>query len=208
MAGGGDVPTIVNEPTITRVPLSRGASAASRSTPVTPLGAQVGSSSQPAPLLPSTQGKTGPGCHPDFTDADKLNARALEPAFENMLRQAEVCEYVIMAIRLQEIRSRQLFAALDRSEEVFCDTCKEALHIDPSLPYQAQERARTSVDRAEHGHGTARHERAERGGAQGTRRCHLHDRGRLDVSDPHVQSEVWKQHPSLSPPGAIVLGRL
>ena len=47
-----------------------------------------------------------------------------------------VCEDVIMAIRLQEIHSRQLFAALDRSEEGFCDTCKEACHIDPSLGFK------------------------------------------------------------------------
>ena len=89
MAGGGDIPLIVDDPTIA-VSTNPGVPAASGSTAVTPLGAQVGSSSQPTPLLPSTQGKTGPGCHPDFTDANKLNARALEPAFESMPRQAEV----------------------------------------------------------------------------------------------------------------------
>ena len=109
--------------------------ASSGPTPVTPVALQMGSSSQPAVVAhrSSTQGQTGPGCHPDFTDADKLKARALELAFESMLRQAEVCEDVLMAIRLQEFHSRHLFAALDRSEEGFCDTCKEAFHFDPSL---------------------------------------------------------------------------
>ena len=41
-----------------------------------------------------------------------------------------------MAIRLQEIHSRQLFVALDRTEEGFCDTCKEAFHVDPSLGFK------------------------------------------------------------------------
>ena len=70
----------------------------------------------------SSEIKKGPGCHLDFTEADKRNARALQPAFESMLREAEVCEDVIMAIRLQEIHNRKLFVALDRSEEGFCDT--------------------------------------------------------------------------------------
>ena len=74
--------------------------------------------------------------HPDFTDADKLNERALAPAFESVLRQVEVCEDVIMAIRLQETHSRHLFAALHRSEEGFCDTCKEAFHVDLSLGFK------------------------------------------------------------------------
>ena len=70
----------------------------------------------------SSEIKKGPGCHPDFTEADRQNARALEPAFESMLRQAEVCQDVIMAIRLQEIHSRQLFVALDRTKEGFFAT--------------------------------------------------------------------------------------
>ena len=41
-----------------------------------------------------------------------------------------------MVIRLQEIHDRQLFVALDRSEEGFCDMCKEAFHIDPSLGFK------------------------------------------------------------------------
>ena len=32
--------------------------------------------------------------------------------------------------------SRQLFVALDRTEEGFCDTCKEAIHVDPSLGFK------------------------------------------------------------------------
>ena len=86
VACGGDIPVIVDGPTST-APINPGALAASGSTPVD---AQVGSSSQPAALLPSTQGKTGPGCHPDFTDADKLNARALEPAFESIATEYRI----------------------------------------------------------------------------------------------------------------------
>ena len=99
---------------------------------------QMGSPTQPAAAArqPSSQGQSGPGCHPDFTEADRLNARALEPAFESMLRQAEVCEDVIMALRLQDIHTRQLLAALNSSEEGFRDTCKEAFHIDPSLGFK------------------------------------------------------------------------
>ena len=103
---------------------------------VTPVGRQTVSSSQLAGSSTNVAVKSGPGCHPDFTEADKKSARALEPAFESMLRQAEVCEDVIMAIRLQEITSRQLFVALDRTEEGFCDTCKEAFHVDPSLGFK------------------------------------------------------------------------
>ena len=127
----------IEEPVVT-LSVNPAAPATTRPTPVTPIALQVGSSSQPAVVVhpSSTWGKTGPGCHPDFTDADKLKARALEPAFESMQRQADVCEDVIMATRLQEIHSRQLFAALDRSEEGFCETCKEAFHIDPSLGFK------------------------------------------------------------------------
>ena len=64
---------------------------------------------------------------------------------------------VIVAIRLQEIHSRQIFAALDRSEEGFCDTCKEAFDVDPSLGFK-HERARASVNGVEHGKSAARHE--------------------------------------------------
>ena len=126
MAGGVDILMDVEEQ-ITKLSVNPGA-------PVTPIAFRMGSSSQPAVVAhpSSTQGKTGPGCHPDFTAADKLNARVLEPAFESMPRQAEVCEDVIIAIRLQEIHYRQLFAALDR------DTCKEAFHIDPSLVFKRE----------------------------------------------------------------------
>ena len=135
MAAGGEMPLEVEEPTLT-VSFNPGAS--SGPAPVTPVALHMGSSSQPAVVAhrSTTHGQTGPSCHTDFTDADKLNARALEPAFESMLRQAEVCEDVIMAIRLQEIHSRHLFAALDRSEEGFCDTCKEAYHVDPNLGFK------------------------------------------------------------------------
>ena len=194
---------VVDEPTFT-VSLSPGAPAASGSTPVTPHGVQVGSPSQPAPLLTSTQGKTGPGCHPDFPDADKLNARALEPAFESMLRQAEVCDDVILVIRLQEIHPCQLFAALDRSEERLCDTCKEAFHIHPSLGFKHKR----ELGRLLTVWNTAKVQRDTKVQIEAVRRAHLHDRCRLDVSDPHVQSEVWKQPPFLSFTGAIELRRL
>ena len=120
--------------TITSVP--QAVAGVSNPAPVTPVGRQTVSSSQLAGSSTNVAVKSGPGCHPDFTEADKKSARALEPAFESMLRQAEVCEDVIMAIRLQEITSRQLFVALDRTEEGFCDTCKEAFHVDPSLGFK------------------------------------------------------------------------
>ena len=104
--------------------------------PGTPVGRQTAPSLQLAGSSANVAVKSGLGCHPDFTEADKKNARALEPAFESMLRQAEVSEDVIMAIRLQEITSRQLFVALDRTEEGFCDTCKEAFNVDPNLGFK------------------------------------------------------------------------
>ena len=89
MTDAGNISTIVDESTIT-ISISPGAPIASRSTIVIPLDAQMDSSSQSAPLLPSTQDKTGSGCLTDFIDVDKLNARVLKSAFESMLRQVEM----------------------------------------------------------------------------------------------------------------------
>ena len=47
-------------------------------------------------------------------------------------RSVNLCEQLITAFRVQEITDRELFVALDTSEESLRDTCKEAFGIDPS----------------------------------------------------------------------------
>ena len=176
---------------------------------VTPIALQAECSAQPAIVAhpSSTQGKTGPGCRPDFTDADKLNARALEPAFERMLRQAEVCEDVIMTIRLQEIHSRSLFAALDRSEEGFCGTCKAAFYVDPGLVFKHKRelgRLLTVWRRREY-NVTRRYKIEVVHKAHGEPISMIVADGMSLIRT--CQSEVWKQHPSLAPPCTVVLRR-
>ena len=194
MAGSGDLPMDIEEPVITVSLNPAGSAEVATPGPVT-LDVIASRAFQP-----SSEIKRGPGCHPDFTGADRQNARALEPAFESMPRQAEVCEDVVMAIRLQEIHSRQLFVALDRTEEGFCDTCKEAFHVDPS-------RTRTIVDGVEHSQITKGHESPYRSCAQGSWRTNLYDYGGLDVVDTYFQGKVREQHSSVTVACPVLLRR-
>ena len=130
MAGGGEKPLEVEEPAITvttnpRVPATSGPA------PVTPVALQMGSSSQPAVVAhrSSTQAQTGPGCHPDFADAEAQR----ESSGTCIRKHASTGKGLRRRDHGDSSSRNPFFAALDRSEEGFCDTCKEAFHVDPSI---------------------------------------------------------------------------
>ena len=53
-------------------------------------------------------------------------APSMDPSLEALLRSVNLCT----AFRVQEITDRELFVALDTSEESLRDTCKEAFGVD------------------------------------------------------------------------------
>ena len=59
-------------------------------------------------------------------------APSMDPSLEAVLRSVNLCEQLITAFRVQEITDRELFVALDTSEETLRETCKEAFGIDAS----------------------------------------------------------------------------
>ena len=65
-----------------------------------------------------------------FTAQEIASAPNLEPALEGLLRSNEVHEDIIIAFRVQQIKTRALFTALDSTEEGFKSTCKEAFGVN------------------------------------------------------------------------------
>ena len=67
-----------------------------------------------------------------MTDEQIQNAKPLTPGLESLLRSVDLHESVLMAFRVQEILDKELFVALDTTEEALRTTCKEAFGIDPA----------------------------------------------------------------------------
>ena len=86
-----------------------------------------------ASTVPSTASMNAPGASNIFVQysAQQLaSAPPLDPALEALLRSVNLCEELIGAFRVQEVTDRELFVALDTSEESLRDTCKEAFGVD------------------------------------------------------------------------------
>ena len=70
-----------------------------------------------------------------ITAADTDATQPLEPAFENLLRTANLHEDVISALRKEEILDRELFVALDSTEGGLAASAKDAFGVDPSISF-------------------------------------------------------------------------
>ena len=75
-----------------------------------------------------------------ITAADKDAMQPREPAFENLLRTANLHEDVISALRKEEILDRDIFVALDSTEEGLAASAKDAFGVDPnnSFPHKME----------------------------------------------------------------------
>ena len=83
----------------------------------------------------TTASLNAPGASPQFiqlSPEDIAAAPPMDPSLEALLRSVNLCEQLITAFRVQEMTDRELFIALDTSEESLRDTCKDAFGIDPS----------------------------------------------------------------------------
>lgn len=67
-----------------------------------------------------------------MTDEQIKSAKPLTPGLESLLRSVDLNEAVIMAFRVQEVLDKELFVALDSTEEDLRKTCEEAFGIIPS----------------------------------------------------------------------------
>ena len=70
-----------------------------------------------------------------MTEEQIQNAKPLTPGLESLLRSVDLNEAVVMAFRVQEILDKELFIALDTSEETLRLTCKDAFGIDPTKSF-------------------------------------------------------------------------
>ena len=70
-----------------------------------------------------------------MTDQQIQNAKPLTPGLESLLRSVDLNESVIMAFRVQEVLDKELFVALDTTEEALRKTCEQAFGIDPSKSF-------------------------------------------------------------------------
>ena len=77
-----------------------------------------------------------------MTEEQIQNAKPLTPGLESLLRSVDLHESVLMAFRVQEILDKELFAALDTTEETLRTTCKEGFGIDPAKGFHSQTRTR------------------------------------------------------------------
>ena len=68
-----------------------------------------------------------------FSDEIKASLQPLEPAFENLLRTANLHEDVLNALRMEEILDREMFVSLDTTEEGCAKSAKEAFGLDPEI---------------------------------------------------------------------------
>ena len=65
-----------------------------------------------------------------FTKAQIANSPLLEPASEGLLHSVILHKDTVTAFRLQEITDRELFRALDSTEEGFKVMCKQTFGVD------------------------------------------------------------------------------
>ena len=81
-----------------------------------------------------TASLNAPGAQPHFIQFGRSISAApsMDPSLDALLRCVNLCEQLITAFRVQEITDRELFVALDTSEESLRETCKEAFGIDTS----------------------------------------------------------------------------
>ena len=70
-----------------------------------------------------------------MTDQQIQNAKPLTPGLESLLRSVDLNESVIMAFRVQEVLDKELFVALDTTEEAHRKICEQAFCIDPSKSF-------------------------------------------------------------------------
>ena len=109
---------------------SPAAASAVQGTPIAPAAIPGGSMN-----VVTTASLNAPGASTQFiqlSPEDIAAAPPMDPSLEALLRSVNLCEQLITAFRVQEITDRELFVALDTSEESLRDTCKEAFGIDPS----------------------------------------------------------------------------
>ena len=66
-----------------------------------------------------------------MTEEQIQNAKPLTPGLESLLRSVDLHESVLMAFRVQEILDKELFVALDTTEDALRATCKEASASTP-----------------------------------------------------------------------------
>ena len=101
---------------------------------VTPMAGVAGTGAGIVTVAPTTAAlnATGANTFIQFTPHELATAPSMDPALEALLRSVNLCEHLISAFRIQEITDRELFLALDTSEESLRDTCKEAFGVDPS----------------------------------------------------------------------------
>ena len=101
---------------------------------VTPMAGVAGTGTGIVTVAPTTAALNAPGANTfiQFTPQELATAPSMDPALEALLRSVNLCEHLISAFRVQEITDRELFLALDTSEESLRDTCKEAFGVDPS----------------------------------------------------------------------------
>ena len=70
-----------------------------------------------------------------ITAADKDAMQPLGPAFENLLRTANLHEDVISALRKEELVDREMFVAHDSTEDGLAASAKDAFGVDPSISF-------------------------------------------------------------------------
>ena len=70
-----------------------------------------------------------------MTDEQIQKAKPLTPGLESLLRSVDLNESVIMAFRVQEVLDKELFVALDTTEQALRKTCEQAFGIDPSKSF-------------------------------------------------------------------------
>ena len=125
-ASSGDVPmSMAGVTVVTGIPPSP---------TVTPMVGVAGTGAGMVTVAPTTAALNAPGANTfvQFTPQELASAPSMDPALEALLRSVNLCEHLISAFRVQEITDRELFLALDTSEEALRDTCKEAFGVDPA----------------------------------------------------------------------------
>ena len=70
-----------------------------------------------------------------FNDETKASMQPLEPAFENLLGTANLHEGVIIELGMEEILDREMFVALDSTEEGLAKSAREEFVVDPDISF-------------------------------------------------------------------------
>ena len=70
-----------------------------------------------------------------MTDEQIQKAKPLTPGLESLLRSVDLNESVVMAFHVQEVLDKELFVALDTTEEALRKTCEQGFGIDRSKSF-------------------------------------------------------------------------